>query len=102
MPQYRKLIKSELIEYRCICGGLYRLKYKAPHTTDCRYTWLHACSKCRKELEFSTPYPMIETTSNNVKRKFILNDAKPPATTGRAGHKASLDNSFSIIGVTSF
>jgi len=31
-----------LIEYVCECGkGVYRLKYKTPYTSDCRYTWLH-------------------------------------------------------------
>ena len=77
MPQVLKPIQSQLIEYQCDCGGVYRLKQKQPVTSDCHYTWLHACTKCKKDLEFTVPYPMIEITSNNVKRKFMLEEAKP-------------------------
>ena len=66
MPRIQKPIQAQLIEYVCDCGkGVYRLKYKTPYTSDCRY--------CGRELEFTTPYPLIEV----VKRTFMLEDAKP-------------------------
>ena len=78
MPRVHKPIQAQLIEYVCDCGkGVYRLKYKQPYTTDCRYTWLHQCSHCGRELEFTTPYPLLEVVPGKVKRTFMLEEARP-------------------------
>ena len=76
MPRIKKPIQAQLIEYACDCGkGVYRLKFKQPYTSDCRYTWLHQCSHCGRKLEFTIPYPLLEV--GEVKRTFMLVDAKP-------------------------
>ena len=76
MPRFKKSIQAQLIEYACDCGkGVYRLKYKQPYTSDCRYTWLHQCSYCGRELEFTTPYPLLEV--GKMKRTFMLENARP-------------------------
>jgi hypothetical protein len=78
MPRVSKPIEAQLIEYACDCGkGVYRLKYKQPYTSDCRYTWLHECSHCGRELEFTTPYPLLEVVPGNVRRRFMLEEARP-------------------------
>ena len=78
MPRVHKPIQAQLIEYVCDCGkGVYRLKYKTPYTSDSRFTWLHKCSHCGRELEFTTPYPLLEILPGKVKRTFILEEAKP-------------------------
>ena len=84
MPRVNKPIQAQLIEYACDCGkGVYRLKFKQPYTTDCRYTWLHQCSHCGRELEFTSPYPLLEVEPGKVKRTFMLEDAKPVPMTGK-------------------
>jgi hypothetical protein len=76
MPRVNKPIQAQLIEYACDCGkGVYRLKYKTPYTSDCRFTWLHQCSYCGRELEFTTAYPLLEV--GKLKRTFMLEDARP-------------------------
>ena len=76
MLRVHKPIQAQLIEYACDCGkGVYRLKYKTPYTSDCRFTWLHQCSHCGRELEFTTPYPLLEV--GKLKRTFMLEDARP-------------------------
>ncbi len=78
MPRRSKPINAQLIEYACDClKGVYRLKHKTPYTSDSRHTWLHACTACKKELEFCVPYPLIEIQSGVRKRLFMLEDAKP-------------------------
>ena len=78
MARITKPVEAQLIEYACDCGkGVYRLKYKQPYTSDCRYTWLHQCSHCGRELEFTTPYPLLEVSPGNVKRTFMLEEARP-------------------------
>ncbi len=78
MPRFNKPIQAQLIEYACDCGkGVYRLKYQQPYTTDCRFTWLHQCSHCGRELEFTVPYPLLEVVPGKVKRTFMLEEAKP-------------------------
>jgi len=78
MPRINKPIQAQLIEYVCDCGkGVYRLKFKHPYTSDCRYTWLHQCSHCGRELEFTTPYPLLEVVAGKVKRTFMLEEARP-------------------------
>ena len=78
MPRVKKHIHAQLIEYACDCGkGVYRLKYKQPYTSDCRYTWLHQCNHCGRKLEFTTPYPLLEVESNKVKQTFMLDEARP-------------------------
>jgi hypothetical protein len=58
MPGKQRSINARLIEYVCECGqGVYRLKVNSPYTSDCRHTWLHACTGCENELEFTVPYP---------------------------------------------
>jgi len=76
MPRVNKPIQAQLIEYACECGkGVYRLKFKQPYTTDCRFTWLHQCSHCGRELEFTMPYPLLEV--GRMKCTFMLAEAKP-------------------------
>ncbi len=78
MPRIKKPIQAHLIEYACDCGkGVYRLKFKQPYTSDCRYTWLHQCNHCGRELEFTTPYPLLEVGPSKVRRTFMLEEAKP-------------------------
>ena len=84
MPRVHKPIQAHLIEYVCDCGkGVYRLKYKTPYTSDCRYTWLHQCSHCGRKLEFTTAYPLIE--AGQAKRTFMLEDAKPAPLVEKGG-----------------
>ncbi len=86
MPRVHKPIQSQLIEYVCDCGkGVYRLKYKTPYTSDCRFTWLHQCSHCGRELEFTTPYPLLEVVPGKVKRTFMLEEAKPTPVVEKYG-----------------
>jgi hypothetical protein len=76
MPRVHKPIQAQLIEYVCDCGkGVYRLKYKTPYTSGCRYTWLHQCSHCGRELELTTAYRLLEV--GKLKRTFMLAEAKP-------------------------
>ncbi len=85
MPRFKKPIHAQLIEYACDCGkGVYRLKYKLPYTSDCRYTWLHQCSHCGRELEFTTAYPLLEVEPGKVKRTFMLEEAKPSPTVDKS------------------
>ena len=85
MPRVNKPIQAQLIEYVCDCGeGVYRLKYKQPYTSDCRYTWLHQCNHCGRRLEFTIPYPLLEVEPNKVKRTFILEEAKPSPQLGKS------------------
>ena len=85
MSRVSKPIQAELIEYACDCGkGVYRLKFKQPYTSDCRYTWLHQCSHCGREVEFTTPYPLLQVNPGKVKRTFMLEDAKPMPTIQRS------------------
>ena len=84
MPRIHKPIQAQLIEYVCDCGkGVYRLKYKTPYATDSRYTWLHQCSYCGRELEFTTAYPLLEV--GKVKRTFMLEDARPAPVVEKGG-----------------
>ena len=50
-------------------------------TSDCRFTWLHQCSHCGRELEFTTAYPLLEV----VKRTFMLEDARPAPLVEKGG-----------------
>jgi hypothetical protein len=85
MPRINKPIQAQLIEYACDCGmGVYRLKFKQPYTTDCRYTWLHQCSHCGRELEFTSPYPLLEV--GKLKRTFMLEESRPVPLVENSGH----------------
>jgi hypothetical protein len=86
MPRTSKPVNAQLIEYACDCGkGVFRLKISTPYTSDCRHTWLHACTACAKEVEFTVPYPLVEIQSGQRKREFMMVDAKPVATVERGG-----------------
>jgi hypothetical protein len=78
VPRKSSPVFARKIEYHCDCGkGVYRLKVTTPYTSDCRHTWLHTCTGCQKNTEFTVPYPLIEVNSGVKTRIFMMVDSKP-------------------------
>ncbi len=81
MPQIKRPVQSFLVEYKCKCGkGVYRRDNSEPVRFEYPMSFPHKCTHCGLKGNFSVAYPMLETTSHNRQRFFMLEDEMPKPT----------------------
>ncbi len=78
MPQIKRPIQSQLVEFQCDSGkGLFRRDQAEPVRFEYPMSYPHKCTHCGLKGLFPVAYPMLETTSHNRQRTFMLEDEMP-------------------------
>jgi len=81
MPQIKRPIQSQLVEFQCDCGkGVFRRDQSKPVRFEYPMSYPHKCTHCGLEGGFPVAYPLLETTSQNRQRSFVLEDGVPKPT----------------------
>jgi hypothetical protein len=78
MPRVSKPVNAQLIEFQCACGkGIFRRDQSKPVRFEYPMSYPHKCTHCGLEGGFPVAYPLLETTSHNRQRNFMLEDEMP-------------------------
>ena len=78
MPQIKRPILSQLVEFQCKCGkGVFRRDHSEPVRFEYPMSYPHKCTHCGLEGSFPIVYPLLETTSHNRQRRFMLEGEMP-------------------------